>query len=73
MLNPKIISRLLECNLLGNRSKTETYSLAELKDMIRHEISCIHLDMVHASVNGVLTRLQNVQPCGDGHVASLML
>ena len=31
-------------------------SLVELKNAIRHEFSCIEADMLHAEVNGVITR-----------------
>ncbi|GFQ92572.1 uncharacterized protein TNCT_185611 [Trichonephila clavata] len=40
-------------------------SLVELKDAIRHEFSCSQPEMLHAVVNGVITRLQTVI-CGDG-------
>ena len=42
--------------------------LVELKDAIRDEFSCIQPEMLHAAVNGVITRLQTVI-CGvGGHI-----
>ena len=39
----------------------------ELEDAIRHELSCIQPEMLHAAVNGVTILLQTVI-CGDaGH------
>ncbi|PRD35605.1 UNVERIFIED_CONTAM: hypothetical protein NCL1_11054 [Trichonephila clavipes] len=40
-------------------------SLVELKVAICHEFSCVQPEMLHAVVNGVITRFQTVI-CGDG-------
>ncbi|GFX72364.1 uncharacterized protein TNCV_1253181 [Trichonephila clavipes] len=45
-----------------NRNST---SLVELKDAFRPEFSYIQPEMLHAVVNGVITRLETIS-CGDG-------
>lgn len=44
----------------------------QLKYTIRHEISCIHLDMLYAVANRIVTRLQTVI-CGDGDHKELVV
>ncbi|GFR24211.1 hypothetical protein TNCT_216271 [Trichonephila clavata] len=48
-----------------SRFNRNTPSLVELKDAIRYEFLSIQPEMLHAVVNGVVTRLQNVT-CSDG-------
>ncbi|GFX81895.1 hypothetical protein TNCV_2570951 [Trichonephila clavipes] len=48
-------------------------SLSELKDAIRREVSCIHLDMLHSAVAGFVTRLECLLPCGGGHVEHILV
>ena len=40
-------------------------SLVKMKDTIRHEFSCIQLEILHAAVSGVIIPLQTVI-CGNG-------
>lgn len=48
-------------------------SLVQLKDAIRHAISCIDADMLHAAVTNVITRFQTVI-CGDGgHIEQVLV
>lgn len=51
----------------------EIFLLAEFKDAIRHEISCIYVDMLHASVDVVLICFQSIISCAGGDVDHLQL
>ncbi|GFT34868.1 DUF4817 domain-containing protein [Trichonephila clavipes] len=48
-------------------------SLSELKDAIRREVSSIHPDMLHSDVDGFVTRLECLLPCGCGHVELILV
>ncbi len=44
-------------------------NLSKLKNVIRRELSCIHLDLLHSAIAGFVTRQQCVIPCGGAPTA----
>ncbi|GFU40521.1 uncharacterized protein TNCV_1208741 [Trichonephila clavipes] len=48
-------------------------SLRELKDVIRREVSSIHLDKLHSAVAGFVARLECLLPSGGGHVEDILV
>ncbi|GFW55288.1 hypothetical protein TNCV_116741 [Trichonephila clavipes] len=55
-----------DCRAMFN--STSPSSLSEMKDAIRTEVSSIHPDVLHSAVDGFVTRLECLLPCGGGHV-----